>query len=120
MARDQSRRLKPAALQTDETCLAALQAMAAYAPLNDAYSVDAMMATRREVDTLRQALASALAAAAAARECAVAKEWEFHNLILGAKHQVIAQFGVDSDELKSLGRKKSSEYKTPGRKVRPK
>jgi hypothetical protein len=120
MARDQSRRLKPATLQTDETCLAALQAMNAYAPFNPAYSVEVITATRREVDTLRQAESEALAAAAAARERAVAKEWEFHNLILGAKHHVVAQFGVDSDELQSLGRKKRCEYKTPGRKVRRK
>ncbi len=118
MARDQSRRLKPAALQSDETCLAALQAMTAYVPLNPAYTIEAIQATRREVDVLRQAESEALAAAAAARERAVAIEWEFHNLILGAKHQVIALFGVDSDELQSLGRKKRCEYKTPGRKAR--
>lgn len=118
MARDQSRRLKPATLQTDETCLAALQAMTAYAPFNPAYAIEAIRAARREVDVLRQAESEALAAAAAARARAVAMEWEFHNLILGAKHQVTAQFGVDSDELQSLGRKKRCEYKTPGRKAR--
>ncbi len=36
-------------------------------------------------------------------------EAEFHELVLGAKRQVIAQYGDDSDEITSLGMKKKSE-----------
>jgi hypothetical protein len=117
MARNQSRRLKPAILQADEKSFAALQAIKAYAPVNQSCSVEALKVTRRDVTRLRELEAETAAAAAAAREKAVAKEWEFHNLMLCAKHQVIAQFGADSDELQLLGRKKRSEYKTPGRKA---
>jgi hypothetical protein len=46
---------------------------------------------------------------------AVAAEWEFHNLMLGAKDQVIAQFGRDSNEVQAIGLKKSSERKAPQR-----
>jgi len=38
-------------------------------------------------------------------------EWSFHNIILASKDQVKAQFGKDSNELHSMGIKKSSEYK---------
>ncbi|HEY0545413.1 MAG TPA: hypothetical protein VGC91_08570 [Pyrinomonadaceae bacterium] len=117
MARNQSKRLKPATLQADDNCFAALRAMRAYAPVNPAYLVEAINDARREAHSLRQAEAEALAAAAAARARTIAKEWEVHNLLLAAKHQVIAQFGVDSDELQSLGRKKKSDYKKPGRKA---
>jgi len=117
MARNQSRRLKPAILRADEKSFAALQAMETYAPANPAYSIEAVARVRREAQILRQAEVKAAAAAAAARARAIAKEWELHNLLLAAKHQVIAQFGADSDELQSLGRKKKSQYKKPGRKA---
>ncbi len=50
----------------------------------------------------------------AARDQAVAAERAFHNKILGAKKQVVAQFGVDSDEVQAVGLKKKSEYKRSG------
>ena len=52
---------------------------------------------------------------AAARDNATAREWEFHNLMPGAKDQVTAQFGRDSNEVQALGLKKSSERKAPKR-----
>jgi len=36
-----------------------------------------------------------------------------HNAILGAKTQVLAQYGADSDAIQSLGLKKKSERKRP-------
>ena len=50
-------------------------------------------------------------APAAARDAAIAAQWEFHNLMLGVKDQVIAQYGADSDQVASLGLKKKSERK---------
>jgi hypothetical protein len=55
-------------------------------------------------------------ALAAAHDIAVAAGWEFHNSMLGFKAQVIAQYGDDSNEVQSLGIRKKSERKTPGRK----
>ena len=51
----------------------------------------------------------------AARDAAIASQWEHHNLILGVKAQANAQFGADSDEVASLGLKKKSERKAPAR-----
>ncbi len=64
---------------------------------------------------LQAAEAQAAAALAAARDNAVAAEWEFHNLMLGAKDRVIAQFGRDSNEVQAIGLKKASERKAPTR-----
>jgi hypothetical protein len=59
------------------------------------------------------------AAYKAARDNAVAAEWAFHNAVLGAKEQVIAQFGKDSNEVQAIGLKKKSERKSPSRVAQP-
>ena len=111
------RRLKPSLLQMDEDCFRALERVAGYAPLNARYNLNGLQETRRELTELQQAEAKAAAAAATARRKATAKEWEFHDLILGAKDQVVAQFGRDSDEAQAVGLKKKSEYKPRSRKT---
>jgi hypothetical protein len=116
MARNQSKRLPSGKIVADESGFAALQAITGYTPINPAYKLDAVKAAHAELENLRRAEAQAQAAMAAARESAVAKEWEFHNLMLGVKEQVIAQFGKDSDEVQALGLKRKSQYKPPIRK----
>lgn len=117
MAKKQTTRLRPDALSTDQKALAALQAISDYSPANAAYTKDALAAKQQAMKTAQDAEAQAQAAMAAARDAANAAEWDFHNAILGAKDQVIAQYGDDSDQVQSLGLKKKSEYKTPtGRK----
>jgi hypothetical protein len=55
----------------------------------------------------------------AARDDATAAEWDFHNALLGAKDQVKAQFGADSNEWQALGLTKKSEFASPSAKVKP-
>jgi len=112
MAKNQSTRLKPSVLQADEDGFAALQSIAGYAPSNPAYAIAAITAAQTELDNAQDAEAQAEAAAATARDTAVAREWAFHNLMLGVKQQVIAQFGKDSDEVQAIGLKRESEYKS--------
>ena len=115
MARNQSRRLPPAKIGADESGFAALESITGYTPINPAYTLDSVRAAHLELENLRRMEAQAAAALAAARESAVAKEWEFHNLMLGVKEQVIAQFGKDSGEVEALGLKRKSDYKPPKR-----
>jgi hypothetical protein len=63
----------------------------------------------------------ALAAAAKARDEAIGVENAFHDLVLGVKRQVLAQYGDDSDEIASLGLKKKSErrYGRPRKTAQP-
>ena len=110
---NQTRRLSPPQIQADRDALAALQAITGYAPVNAAYALTAITAARGSLDGAQAAEAQADAAAAAARDEAVAREWEFHNLMLGAKDQIIAQFGKDSNEVQAVGLKRKSEYSRP-------
>lgn len=55
------------------------------------------------------------AAHEAARDTAATTESAFHDIIRGVKDQVTAQFGRNSNEVQSIGRKKSSEYKARAR-----
>jgi len=110
---NQARRLNPAQIQADRDAFAALQVVAGYAPANPAFALVAITAAQASLTSAQQAEARAAAAAAAARDDAVAREWEFHNLILGAKDQIRAQFGKDSNEVQAVGLKKRSEYSRP-------
>lgn len=112
MARDETKRVNPAVLEADKAAFAALQAITTYAPTNQVYSPMAIDLAHVALLDAQRAEAQMAAAAAAARDTAVASEWEFHNLMLGAKDQVVAQFGRNSNEVQSVGLKKVSEYKS--------
>jgi DNA-binding XRE family transcriptional regulator len=116
MAKNGTKRIKPSMLQTDKDCCAAIETLGGYSPVNSRYALDALRTMRDELSITQQAEAEAIAAAGVARQSAMAKEWEFHNLMLGAKDQVVAQFGRDSNEAEAVGFKKKSEYKTRTRK----
>jgi len=115
MAKNQTRRITSAVLSDDREAFDALQGIAAYAPANPAYKTEAIKAARDRMDDLQRELTQAEAAADAKRSALIATEWEFHNGVLGAKVQVEAQFGSNSDEYASLKLKKKSEYKSPPR-----
>lgn len=115
MAKNQTRRIASAVLSADREAFDALQGITNYAPANPAYKTENIKATRDRMDDALREATQAEAAAEAKRAAANAAEWDFHNDMLGAKAQVTAQFGDDSDEHAALGNKKKSEYKTPVR-----
>lgn len=112
MARNESARVRPLVVQADKRAFAALEVMSGYEPPNVNFSVEAVRGLRDALEAARAAEARAAAAAAAARDTAAAKEWEFHNAMLGVKAQVVALFGRDSNEVQALGLKKSSEFRS--------
>jgi hypothetical protein len=115
---NETKRIKPALIDADVSNFAALQTMTGYTPANQAYTLAAITAAHGALQSAQAAETQAEAAYAAARDNAVAREWEFHNLILGAKDQVTAQFGRSSNEVQALGLKKASERKAPQRKAK--
>ena len=119
MAKDQSKRLNPSLVEADKVSFAALQAIPNYAPANPAFAMADITIAQTELNAAQQTEAQAAAAAATARDNAVAKEWAFHNLVLGAKDQVVAQFGRDSTEVQAVGLKRASEFRTRQRKPTP-
>jgi hypothetical protein len=112
---NETKRVKPAQMEADRDSFAALQAIAGYAPASPIYRTAAITEVQNALAGAQTAEAQAEAALASARDTAVAREWEFHNLILGAKDQVIAQFGRDSNEVQAMGLKKTSERSAPTR-----
>ena len=117
MAQNQSVRLRPALLQADRQAHAALQNVAGYAPANAAFSLVNLQNLREQMDAEQASEAEKQAAAMTARDVATAAEWAYHNALLGAKEQVIAQFGKDSAQVQALGLKRKSEYKKPTKKT---
>jgi hypothetical protein len=112
---NETRRMKPEVIASDEDGFSALQGMAGYAPANPAYTVAAIGAAHAAVQSAWTTEAQAEAALAAARDNSVGAEWAFHNLMLGAKDQVTALFGRNSNEVQALKLKKSSERRAPQR-----
>ena len=113
MAKNETRRNSPQLLQEDKDSHDAIKGIATYNPSNPEFAKDKLQASRDAMETAQAAEVNAEAAAKAARDAANAKEWGFHNAILGAKQQVIAQYTDDSNEAQAVGLKKKSEYKRP-------
>lgn len=115
MANNRTRRITSAVLREDREAFDALQGITNYAPANPAYATAAIKTLRDRMDDAQRDATQAEATADAKRAAARAAEVDFHGGILGAKVQVEAQFGPNSDEYASLGNKKKSEYKSPTR-----
>lgn len=113
MAFNQARRLRPEDLEADRSAVIAVQSLGDYRPLNAAYSAEALVELGAARDQAQQAEIRAQQALAAARDAAAAAEWALHNAVLGARTQVLAQYGDDSDELQAMGRKKRSDRRRP-------
>ncbi len=115
MAKDQTVRIRPALLQSDQEAHVALNSLSDYNPLNLAYAKSVVQAKLEAMQAAQDAEVNAKNALAAARDTAAAAEWDYHNILLGVKNQVIAQYGDSSDQLQSLGLKKKSEHKPHAR-----
>lgn len=115
MAKNESKRLKPKLQAADLKCCNCVLGLTGYAPAQSKYSKAGINDTIKEVEAARTAETRINAAAKRARQRAVRAEWDLHNLTLGVKLQVMAQFGEDSDEVMVTGLKKKSQYKRPAR-----
>jgi hypothetical protein len=113
---DQTRRLRPSDLQADKDSFAAIEAMEDYAPSNKDYTVAKIQSLSDTMGSEQETETQAEAAAKAARDDATAAEWDFHNAVIAAKKQVVAQYGDDSNEAQAVGLTKKSERAKPKRK----
>ncbi|MGA7193538.1 MAG: hypothetical protein WBW94_07905 [Anaerolineales bacterium] len=116
MAKDQTKRLRPILLQADRDALTAIRTLSDYQPANPSYAADKLGSALTAMQSAQQAEVNAQNALDTARDAANQAEWGFHNSMLGAKVQVVAQYGDDSDAVQSLGLTKKSERKSPVRK----
>ena len=118
MPDSKTRRLSPDEREADLKAFASLKNLTGYAPPNAAYSVANITTTQTAMSTAQGAENTADDALKTARDNAAAAEYTFHEKILGAKAQVVAQYGPNSNELQSLGLKKKSEYAKPTAKAK--
>jgi hypothetical protein len=128
MPTNTSKPLDPELLQDDKDAVTAILAIGNYQPANSAFAKAVVYQKTNNVETgLKPQLAAAEedlvlkeAAFRAARDKVTALSWEHHAWVLGARDQVKAQFGDNSDEYASTGRKKKAEYKKRSTKAAPK
>ncbi len=103
--------------QANRNALIGVQSLPDYTPSNSAYTAARLADLARAMEEARQAEVRAMQAVTAARDAAAAAEWAFYEGILGARSQVIAQYGPDSNAVQMLGLKRKSERKRGIRKV---
>lgn len=115
MTRISNSRMQAHIIQADSDALVALKTITGYQPANPAYSLPELISKYDAMRVAQETLLNTQNAVAAARDALVAAQWTFHDVVLGAKDQIIAQYGPDSDHVAALGLKKKSERRTPKR-----
>ena len=96
MAFDQTKRLKPSVLKKDADAFAAIKTLTpAYAPSDTSYTAALMTTAQTNMGTAQGTEVTKKGEFQAARDAANAAEWAFHNLVIGARDQVRAQYGED-------------------------
>ena len=119
MAKNETKRLTATVVDEDDKAVTTMKALTGYAPSNPAYTVAELSAADAELKDAKEAATLAANALKAASDVVTAAQWKRHNIVLGCRQQVVAQYGDDSNEAQSVGRKKKSEYKSPTRKPKP-
>jgi hypothetical protein len=110
-------RLAPLTIEADRATVLALQDMHDYQPRNPAYNFEALTALEVALTQAEQAERRARIALDAARDQAIAAAHALHDATLGAKAEVIAQYGADSPAVQAIGLKRKSERRRPTRRA---
>lgn len=116
MAKNEKVRIKAEQLTEDLEAYDNLLDLKDYNPRLDAYTTVKVTAVKNKMDLALRNLNQTEKRLKEYRQKHIAAEWEFHNMMLGCKEQVIGQYGSDSNEIQSLGLKKKSDYSAHKRK----
>jgi hypothetical protein len=111
MAKRTTTRVTQRVLQQDQQIAKAVLGLKDYNPANKEFTSQKLQEALKQVEEATAAEQRATEALALAKERSATLETAFHELVLGVKRQVLAQYGDDSDEITSLGMKKKSERK---------
>lgn len=117
MAMNEDRRLSVADIQSDRDTVHAIRELRDYRSINPAYGIDALTSLEAQVTQAQQEEQHLASAYAAARDKTSAVARALHNALLGAKAQVVAQYGPDSSVVQTVGLKKKSERKRRARRA---
>jgi hypothetical protein len=115
MTDNSTKPVRPATLQADRDSLAALKNITDYAPANPDYSAKSLEDAEKDYDDKLDIAAQKEAEAKASRDDAITSGWSFHRKVVGMRDSVGVQYGKNSNEFQTVGRKKTSDYKKPKR-----
>lgn len=115
MAQIPTNRLSPMILDADRDTVLALQDMADYRPHNPTHDIESLTTLEAMLTQAEQAERRAQIALEAARDKAIAAAHAFHDATLGAKAEVIAQYGANSSAVQAIGLKRKSDRRRPSR-----
>ncbi len=121
MATNKTKPIDPQMLQDDKDAVTAILAIDGYTSQKPEFDKSVMysktnnMETGKKVDLAKAEADLVLAenTLAAVRDRMVAMQWAQHEWVLGAREQIAAKYGKNSDEYAASGLKKKSEYKKP-------
>lgn len=116
MAKNEKVRVKTEHLAEDLDAYDNLLDLKDYSPRLEEYAAVMVTAVKNKMDLALRNLNQTEKRLKEYRQKHIAAEWEFHNMMLGCKEQVIGQYGSDSNEIQSLGLKKKSDYSARKRK----
>ena len=108
-------RLAPSIIAADRSILLAIQGISDYQPHNSIYSVATMQQYESNMTQAQQAVIRLQEALEQARVVEIETTHAFHDVILGAKDQVIAQYGPDATAVQIIGLTRKSDHKRPSR-----
>lgn len=111
MARN--KRLSPNKLAEAKASLAGLKTITSYKSVKPEFDIAQIEPVEAEIDALTAQESTLLVQLGDVRDQLAEKGTLFTQKLKGAAQQVIAQFGDDSPEIQSVGRKRTSERATP-------
>lgn len=103
----------PPTLAADHATVMALQGLSDYQPMNPAYSTAQLMQAQAALTQAEQAEKEAEVALAEARRVRAELCQAYHDLTVGARAQVIAQYGPDAPAIALIGLTRKSDRKRP-------
>ncbi len=109
------KRISTTVLLEDEDALYGLRTIEGYNPPNKDYTLEIVEADFKEFKAAQEAESGLEKALEAARDTTIRFQHKFHGSVVGARQQVLAIYGGESDEVVAVGLKKKSDRKPPRR-----
>lgn len=117
MSTKTNRPLSTAILAADQDAVVGLINLVGFKPVNTSLNADALKALLADRTSKEDAYTLALNAYRAAADARALAQHTLHNRVLQLRSAVVAQYGLDSDEVVAVGMKKKSERKPATRRT---
>ncbi|HRC77466.1 MAG TPA: hypothetical protein PLO33_17415 [Kouleothrix sp.] len=115
MNSNKRKRLPSNKVRFDLSTVLGINKLVDYTPVNSAHSAPSLSSRSDSVRDAHAAEARAAKVLLEMRAASIEAEWALHEDVLGARAQVVAQYGSDSPAVLMLGLKRKSERKRPGK-----